>query len=352
MNLSNQQILNPFFKDKQSVWLVTGAAGFIGSHLTENLLKFNQKVIAVDNFSNGKRENLEKIKLSVGEKLFSNLTFYQGDITDKNFCDSLFNGVDYCLHQAALGSVPKSIEDPIKWNEHNITGTLNIFYSAMQSKSIKGFVYASSSSVYGDHPDLPKVEEKTGKPLSPYAASKYANELYANTFNVCYRFPTVGLRYFNVFGPRQDPQGVYAAVIPKWISMMLNGEQCIINGDGTTSRDFCFIDNVVQANILGALKCSLLNESTVFNVGVGDNTNLNQLHAMLASIIEEDTGNKVASPRYEVFREGDIKHSLASIDAIKNKLQYQPTHRILEGLKITVKDYIFSLHQSTKLSSC
>jgi UDP-N-acetylglucosamine 4-epimerase len=337
---STDSIAKKIIGSHQHRWLITGVAGFIGSNLLENLLLAGQKVRGFDNFATGKQINLDKVKDIVGDKYWSNFEFIQGDLRDLDQCISVINNIDYVLHQAALGSVPKSIEDPITWNAVNVSGTLNMMTAAKQQKSIKGFVYASSSSVYGDSPDLPKVESSVGAPLSPYAASKYSNELYARSFASCYKFNSVGLRYFNVFGPRQDPEGAYAAVIPKWLDDMKNGVPCGINGDGTTSRDFCYIQNVVQANILGALNASKLEGAHAFNVGVGENTNLLQLHQLLAEQVSKLTGKTVHQPVFRDFRTGDVKHSLASIDEIVRELNYSPTHTIRQGIELTVPYYL------------
>lgn len=335
MSLDYKKIINGKFS-----WLVTGAAGFIGSHLCETLIKADQIVIGLDNLSTGNIENIEDIKSSVSSSQKSNFTFINGDICDYQCCIESIKYADYCLHQAALGSVPKSIEDPIEWNRVNVEGTVKIFTAAKDSKKLKGLTYASSSSVYGDSMELPKVENKIGLPLSPYAASKNADELYAQAFWSCYQFPTVGFRYFNVFGSRQDPNGAYAAVIPKWLMDMAKGVPCVINGDGKTSRDFCFIDNVVQANILGALKISSLGNARMYNVGVGETTTLLELHGLLATEVERITGKKVLPHKHADFRAGDVRFSLADVTNLNQDLGVRATHTIRQGLGECVGWYL------------
>ena len=321
--------------DTPNKWLVTGAAGFIGSHLVEQLLQLKQSVVGLDNFSTGKRENLEHIKQSVGEENWGNFLFEEGDIQDFDTCASVVSGVDFVLHQAALGSVPRSLEKPIDTNAANVTGFLNML-EASRLAQVKKFVYAASSSTYGDHKDLPKVEDKTGNPLSPYAVTKLVNELYAAVFQRCYQMKTVGLRYFNVFGPRQDPDGAYAAVIPKWIGAALDGEKVFINGDGETSRDFCYVANAVQANLLAAVS-DLEELGPVFNVALGDRTTLNELYYKIRDrVSEKNPDYATGQAEYRDFRAGDVRHSLANIEKIQNQLGYQPTFRIDQGLDKTV----------------
>ncbi len=324
-------------------WLVTGVAGFIGSNLLEALLKLNQKVVGLDNFSTGHRRNLEQVSKLVAPEQWQRFDFIEGDIRDLDTCRAACRGVDYVLHQAALGSVPRSIEDPILTNGSNITGFLNMLVAARDA-GVKGFVYAASSSTYGDHPGLPKVEDQIGKPLSPYAVTKYVNELYADVFDRCYGFKTIGLRYFNIFGQRQDPEGAYAAVIPKWISSMIKNEPVYINGDGETSRDFCYIDNTVQANLLAATSEDDAAKNQVYNVAVGERTTLNQLfesiRAELALRFPHAAGIR---PIYREFRAGDVRHSLADISKAQRLLRYQPTHTIREGLKIAMDWYVRDL---------
>jgi UDP-N-acetylglucosamine 4-epimerase len=319
--------------------LVTGVAGFIGSNLLETLLRLGQKVVGLDNFATGKRQNLEQVLSLVGEKLYANFEFVEADLCDLDVCRSVAAGVDVILHQGALGSVPRSIEFPADSHAANVTGTLNIFVAAKE-KNVKRVVYASSSSVYGDEPTLPKVEHKIGEPLSPYAATKLMNENYAGVFARVYGLEVIGLRYFNVFGPRQDPEGPYAAVIPKWIASMLNGEDVVIYGDGETSRDFCYIANVVQANILAATTENKEALNRVYNVAVGQRTTLNQLFAIIKEKLEKSDPNiKVKDPIYADFRPGDIRHSLADISLARNYLQYEPTHSLSDGLEEALEWY-------------
>ena len=337
-------------------WLITGVAGFIGSNLLEALLKLNQRVVGLDNFSTGHQRNLDEVQSLVKTTEWNNFSFIKGDIRNLDDCRRAMvwrhNSVEYVLHQAALGSVPRSIEDPIITNSANITGYLNMLVAARDAK-VKRFVYAASSSTYGDHPDLPKVEDKIGKPLSPYAVTKYVNELYADVFGKTYGLQSIGLRYFNVFGPRQDPDGAYAAVIPKWIASMIKGEPVYINGDGETSRDFCFIENVCQANLLAAIMTdcsqhmgenlevsgiSLVNQ--VYNIAVGDQTTLNKLYAQLnLNLIALYPHLKDAKPVYRDFRSGDVRHSLADISRAGALLGYQPTHHVGDGLKASMDWY-------------
>lgn len=316
----------------QRHWLVTGSAGFIGSHLLETLLRAGQKVTSLDNFATGHEANLAEVRRLVGEACWSQHTFIRGDIADQHDCQRACDGVDIVLHQAALGSVPRSIKDPLTTHRANATGFLTIL-DAARSASVKRFVYAASSSTYGDSPTLPKVEDIIGRPLSPYAVTKYVNELYADVFGRCYGLPTIGLRYFNVFGPRQDPNGAYAAVVPRWFSEMLHGQRCVINGDGETSRDFCFIGNVVQANLLAATTDNRDALGQVFNVAVGDRTTLNELHSAIAESLKRDHPElHIPPPEYFDFRPGDVRHSLAAIDKARRLLGYEPTHHVRAGL--------------------
>ena len=320
-----QQLLN-----EPKVWLVTGVAGFIGSNVLEKLLLLNQKVIGLDNFATGHQYNLDEVKSQVSETQWDRFTFIKGDIRDYETCQLAVKGVDYVLHEAALGSVPRSINDPLTTNGTNITGFLNML-TAAKEEQVKSFTYAASSSTYGDHPALPKVEENIGNPLSPYAVTKYVNELYAGVFARTYGFKTIGLRYFNVFGKRQDPNGAYAAVIPKWTSAMINNEEVFINGDGETSRDFCFIENTVQMNILAATAPEEVKDS-VYNVAVGDRTTLNDLYRSIQSALAENDIQHTTEPTYRDFRAGDVRHSQADITKATNQLGYQPEYRILEGI--------------------
>ena len=313
-------------------WLVTGVAGFIGSNLLETLLQLNQKVIGLDNFSTGYQHNLDEVQSQLTKDQWQRFTFIKGDICDLPSCVNACKGVDYVLHQAALGSVPRSIEDPILTNNNNISGFLNMLVAARDAK-VQRFVYAASSSTYGDHPDLPKVEDKIGRPLSPYAVTKLVNELYADVFARTYGFKTIGLRYFNIFGKRQDPNGAYAAVIPKWIASLLNGEPVYINGTGETSRDFCYIENVRQMNLLAATSENPEAVNQVYNVAVGDRTDLNALFVLLRDgLAARHPALGAAKPVYRDFRAGDVKHSQADIGKAARLLGYMPTHTIRQGL--------------------
>lgn len=324
-------------------WLVTGVAGFIGSNLLESLLKLGQRVTGLDNLSTGHLHNLEQIEALVGADAWRNFTFIQGDIRSLDDCAAACRGVDYVLHEAALGSVSRSIEDPILTNANNITGFLNMLVASRDAK-VKRFVYAASSSTYGDHPDLPKVEAVIGKPLSPYAVTKFVNELYADVFTRVYEVESIGLRYFNVFGPRQDPNGAYAAVIPQWIAALIRNDELGINGDGETSRDFCFIENVVQANLLAALTDNPAAVNQVYNVALGDRTTLNQLYETMRSVLVEKFAHlRTHRPQYRAFRKGDIRHSQADISKARTLLGYEPTHRINEGLRQAMDWYIQNL---------
>ena len=319
-------------------WLVTGVAGFIGSNLLETLLKLDQRVVGLDNFATGHQRNLAEVQSLVTPAQWANFDFIQGDIRKLADCQRACACVNYVLHQAALGSVPRSLADPIATNDTNITGFLNMLVAARDAK-VQSFTYAASSSTYGDHPALPKVEENIGNPLSPYAVTKYVNELYASVFARSYGFNTIGLRYFNVFGPRQDPNGAYAAVIPKWTDALIKGERVYINGDGETSRDFCFVANAVQANILAA--CSPQEaKDQVYNVAVGDRTTLNQLFAALRDALHNDGVSPVTQPSYRDFRAGDVRHSQADIGKAQRLLGFAPTHRIHDGIGVAMPWYV------------
>jgi UDP-N-acetylglucosamine/UDP-N-acetylgalactosamine 4-epimerase len=321
-------------------WLVTGSAGFIGSHLLEHLLRAGQEVVSLDNFATGHAHNLQQVRALVGETAWAQHRFIEGDIADPQVGLRACEGIDIVLHQAALGSVPRSIKDPLVTHHANATGFLNMLVGAKE-QGVKRFVYAASSSTYGDSPSLPKVEDVIGRPLSPYAVTKYLNELYADVFGRCYGLSTMGLRYFNVFGPRQDPNGAYAAVIPRWVAAMLRGEPCAINGDGETSRDFCFVNNVVQANLRAGLSSNPDASGQVYNVAVGDRTTLNQLHAAIAQGLQRERPElKIAAPQYADFRAGDVRHSLADISKAKTLLAYEPTHDIHAGLQAAVAWYV------------
>jgi len=324
-------------------WLITGVAGFIGSNLLESLLKLNQRVIGLDNFSTGHQRNLDQVQTLVTPRQWSAFRMIKGDICALDICRDACRGVDFVLHQAALGSVPRSIEDPILTNASNINGFLNMLVAARDA-GVKSFVYAASSSTYGDHPGLPKVEEQIGSPLSPYAVTKYVNELYGDVFARCYDFTTIGLRYFNIFGQRQDPDGAYAAVIPKWIASMIKNEPVYINGDGETSRDFCYIDNTVQANLLAAASVDAAARNQVYNVAVGERTTLNDLfESIRAELAPKFPHLQQCKPVYREFRAGDVRHSLADIGKAQRLLHYQPTHTIRDGLKVAMDWYVDDL---------
>jgi UDP-N-acetylglucosamine 4-epimerase len=338
--MSAYETLKTQLQSKQHTWLITGAAGFIGSNLVEALLQLNQKVVGLDNFATGHQRNLDEVQSLVTPAQWKNFSFIQADICNLAPCQKACIGVDYVLHQAALGSVPRSVEDPITTNASNVTGFLNILVAARDSK-VKRFVYAASSSTYGDHPGLPKVEEHIGKPLSTYAVTKYVNELYADVFSKTYGLECVGLRYFNVFGPRQDPQGAYAAVIPKWIASMIKGESVYINGDGETSRDFCYIANVIQANLLAAITPNIESVNEVYNIAAGGRTTLNELYAQLKqNLISSCPHLKDAQAVYREFRAGDVRHSLASIDKARDRLGYVPSHNMAQGLGSAMPWYL------------
>ncbi len=323
-------------------WLVTGAAGFIGSNLVEALLKLNQRVTGLDNFATGHQHNLDQVRGLVDAAQWRDFTFIEGDIRQLNDCVRACEGVDFVLHQAALGSVSRSIDNPIGTNDTNITGFLNMLVAARDAR-VRRFVYAASSSTYGDHPALPKIEHQIGNPLSPYAVTKYVNELYANVFGRSYGMESIGLRYFNVFGPRQDPNGAYAAVIPQWIAALIRNQPLRINGDGETSRDFCYIDNTVQANLLAALADKeAVNQ--VYNVALNDRTSLNALYQMMRELLGERFAHVADhQPHYGEFRPGDVRHSQADISKATELLGYEPTHRIRDGLKQALDWYIRDL---------
>lgn len=320
-------------------WLVTGVAGFIGSNLLEQLLRLGQEVVGLDNLSTGHAHNLEDVRAAVGDELWGRFRFMEADIRDPDACVAACEGMDFVLHQAALGSVPRSLADPIRTNASNIDGFLNMLVAARDAH-VRRFVYAASSSTYGDHPGLPKVEDTIGRPLSPYAVTKYVNELYASVFSRSYGMRTVGLRYFNVFGRRQDPDGAYAAVIPKWVAALLEGRECVIHGDGETSRDFCYIDNVLQANVLAALADDDLEGDEVFNVAVGERTTLTQLFGYIRDGLARRFPEIAdARPHYGEFRSGDVRHSQADISKISRCLGYSPTHSVREGLDAALEWY-------------
>lgn len=314
-------------------WLITGVAGFIGSNLLETLLKLDQTVVGLDNFATGHQHNLDEVQTLVTEQQWARFRFIEGDIRNLEDCRKAVKGTDYVLHQAALGSVPRSIEDPIATNQANIDGFLNMLVAA-KDEEVSSFTYAASSSTYGDHPDLPKVEDKIGNPLSPYAVTKYVNELYASVFARTYGFKTIGLRYFNVFGPRQDPNGAYAAVIPKWTAAMIKGEPVYINGDGETSRDFCFVSNAIQINILAALAPDG-HKDEIYNVACGGRLSLNSLYREL----KKSLNVTATQPVYRDFRAGDVRHSQADIQKSMSRLAYAPEYTAKEGLRVTVRKF-------------
>lgn len=319
-------------------WLITGCAGFIGSNLLETLLLLNQNVIGLDNFATGHQHNLDEVKTQVSAAQWQRFNFIQGDIRQLDDCHKACIGADYILHQAALGSVPRSLADPITTNSTNINGFLNMLVAAKDA-DISTMVYAASSSTYGDHPSLPKVEDVIGKPLSPYAVTKYVNELYADVFNKSYGLDTIGLRYFNVFGKRQDPDGAYAAVIPKWTAAMISNEDIYINGDGETSRDFCFIENAVQANILAAT-AEPESKNQIYNVALGDRTSLNFLFESLKNSLKENNITYLKEAIYRDFRVGDVRHSQADISKAKSLLQFEPEFKISGGITKSMPWYV------------
>jgi UDP-N-acetylglucosamine/UDP-N-acetylgalactosamine 4-epimerase len=320
-------------------WLVTGIAGFIGSNILETLLQLDQYVLGLDNFSTGYQQNLDEVRAKVGSRKWARARIVEGDIRELATCQRLCADVDYVLHQAALGSVPRSLADPIASHDTNVSGFLNMLVAARDAK-VRRFVYASSSSVYGDHPSLPKVEESVGQPLSPYAATKALNETYAGVFARAFNLHSIGLRYFNVFGPRQDPVGAYAAVIPRWIAALLQHEPVHIYGDGETSRDFSYIDNVVQANLLAATTDNPAALNQVFNIAIGETTTLNELFQSIQNALRRmDSSIPERQPVYNDFRPGDVRHSHASIEKAQRLLGYSPTHRIHEGLELAMGWY-------------
>ena len=356
MTTAYQQLLQRLPAEPRT-WLVTGVAGFIGSNLLETLLKLNQHVVGLDNFATGHQRNLDEVQTLVSPLQWARFDFIEGDIRNLADCERACRGVDHVLHQAALGSVPRSLENPIATNHTNIDGFLNMLVAARDAQ-VKSFTYAASSSTYGDHPALPKLEDNIGKPLSPYAVTKYVNELYADVFSRCYGFHTIGLRYFNVFGPRQDPNGAYAAVIPKWTAALLQGEPVYINGDGETSRDFCFVANAVQANLLAATASSHpppLGEgrgggspipspesplNQIYNVAVGDRTTLNDLFSLLRDNLTPHGVSPTVQPVYRDFRAGDVRHSQADVGKAQRLLGYEPSHRLTQGVAVAMPWYV------------
>jgi UDP-N-acetylglucosamine 4-epimerase len=328
-------------KNDPKTWLITGVAGFIGSNILEELLKLDQKVVGLDNFITGHQDNLDEVSCEVGDKKWRNFKFIFGDISRYETCLEAVKGVNFVLHQAALGSVPRSIVDPMATNSANVSGFLNML-DASKAEGVSSFTYAASSSTYGDHPALPKLEENIGNPLSPYAVTKLVNELYAGVYSKTYGFNSIGLRYFNVFGKRQDPNGAYAAVIPKWTASMIEGRDVFINGDGETSRDFCFIENAVQMNLLAAT-ASDHDKNEIYNVAVSHRTTLNELYDLIRSSLRKRgvvvLGNKI----YRDFREGDVRHSLADINKAQLRLSYCPSHDLRDGLVKSMPWYIQNL---------
>lgn len=328
-------------ENEPKIWLITGVAGFIGSNLLESLLLLNQRVVGLDNFATGFQHNLDEVQELVSIEQWRRFTFIEGDIRQLADCQAACIDVNYVLHQAALGSVPRSIADPINTNHTNISGFLNMLVASRDAK-VNSFTYAASSSTYGDHPALPKVEDTIGNPLSPYAVTKYVNELYADVFARTYGFNTIGLRYFNIFGKRQTPDGAYAAVIPKWTAAMISDDEVFINGDGDTSRDFNFIENAVQANILAATASDIA-KNQVYNVAVGGRTTLNTLFKALKGNLATNGIDYSKDPVYRDFREGDVRHSQADINKIKSLLGYDPKFNIVEGIEKAMPWYVSSL---------
>lgn len=329
-------------ENSPTTWLITGVAGFIGSNLLEALLKLNQKVTGLDNFLTGYRKNLDMARAACGEKAWQNFTFIEGDIRNLDTCREACRGAAHILHEAALGSVPRSIDDPILTNNCNIDGFLNMLVAARDAGA-ESFVYAASSSTYGDSPELPKIEDRIGKPLSPYAVTKYVDELYADVFWRCYNFSSIGLRYFNVFGQRQDPDGAYAAVIPQWAAALLRNQQVYINGDGETSRDFCYIDNVIQANLLASLADENA-RNLIYNVAFGERTTLNELFEIIRGEVARHNPEAANSkPVHRDFRRGDVRHSLADISRAKKLLHYEPAFNVKEGLRLAGNWYAANL---------
>ena len=345
--IAYQQVTEALVNEPKT-WLITGVAGFIGSNLLESLLLLNQKVVGLDNFATGFQHNLDEVQSVVTAKQWQRFDFIKGDIRNLADCQKACMGVNYILHQAALGSVPRSIADPINTNETNISGFLNMLVAARDAK-VASLTYAASSSTYGDHPALPKVEDAIGKPLSPYAVTKYVNELYADVFARTYGFNTIGLRYFNIFGKRQTPDGAYAAVIPKWAAAMIQGKDVYINGDGDTSRDFNFIENAVQANILAATANDDF-KNQVYNVAVGGRTTLNTLFTALKDSLSINGVDYSQAPIYRDFREGDVRHSQADISKITDALGYDPQFDIVQGIKKAMPWYVTFLQNNLSLN--
>ncbi|WP_193834229.1 MULTISPECIES: NAD-dependent epimerase/dehydratase family protein [Pseudomonadota] len=343
--MTTYQQVTDILVNEPKTWLITGVAGFIGSNLLETLLLLNQKVVGLDNFATGFQHNLDEVQSLITAEQWQRFTFIEGDIRNLTDCQTACTGVDYVLHQAALGSVPRSIADPINTNDTNISGFLNMLIAARDAK-VASFTYAASSSTYGDHPALPKVEDAIGNPLSPYAVTKYVNELYADVFSRTYGFKTIGLRYFNIFGKRQTPDGAYAAVIPKWTAAMIAGDEVFINGDGDTSRDFNFIENAVQANILAATATEEA-KNQVYNVAVGGRTTLNTLFSALKEHLSANGVSYTQDPVYRDFRAGDVRHSQADISKIQNALGYAPQFDIIQGIEKAMPWYVNDIIANT-----
>jgi len=347
--MEHQTILQSAIGATPRTWLVTGVAGFIGSNLLESLLKLDQRVVGLDNFSTGHRSNLELVRKAVGAQAWKNFRMIKGDIRSPATCSKACRDVEIVLHEAALGSVPRSIDDPLATHENNVTGFLNMLVAARDA-GVGRFVYAASSAAYGDHAALPRVEAHVGKPLSPYGASKFMNELYADAFSRCYGLSSIGLRYFNVFGPRQDPDGAYAAVIPRWVAAMLRNEKVYIFGDGETSRDFCYIENVVQANILAGTTTNPEAQNEVYNVAVGEQTSLNELFSTLHQLLGARVPGHLTTPAiHEDFRPGDVRFSRADISKARRLLGYEPKIHVREGLERAV-DWYLARSESTRSS--
>lgn len=332
-------VAGPLLAGVHARWLVTGAAGFIGSNLVESLLAAGQTVVGLDNFATGHRSNLDEVRAAVGEPAWARFRLVEADVRDAGACRDACADADIVLHQAALGSVPRSLAEPVASFEANVAGFLHLLEAA-RAAGVRRVVYASSSSVYGDHPALPKHEAQIGRPLSPYAATKYADELFADTWSRSYGLACTGLRYFNVFGPRQDPDGAYAAVIPRWVAAMLRDAPCTIHGDGQSSRDFCYVANVVQANLRAALARAGDGGHEVYNVACGERTTLVELFACLRDALRRCAGIDYRhAPRFGPPRDGDVRHSLASIDKARTMLGYAPTHRLAEGVDASIAWY-------------
>ncbi len=337
--MNRYDVLRSELLSSPRTWLVTGVAGFIGSNLLETLLKLDQTVIGLDNFATGYQHNFDMVKSLVSPAQWARFSFINGDICDIDTCRAACKGVNHVLHQAALGSVPRSLEDPLLSNACNVTGHLNMLVAA-RDQGVQSFVYAASSSTYGDEPTLPKQEDRIGKPLSPYAVTKYVNELYADVFSTCYGFSSIGLRYFNVFGQRQDPNGAYAAVIPIWFASLLRGQTITINGDGETSRDFCYIDNCVQANILAALPPDKDAAGQVYNIAVGERTTLNELFSIIRDeVCRFKPAAATAQSVHGPFRAGDVRHSQADISKARSLLGYEPRYSARQGLTMAADWY-------------